>query len=120
MQLPALFRRGVVRPLDDHAERQLLQFSIEAPLRVEWLPILEDPFFDEIWGTGLFQRINQACGTNISDYEEEILPAPTLQTAIAAIRTGRPSGRLSDEFCQQLEALLTDAAVTNRSVFFVM
>lgn len=121
MQLPELFRRGVVRPLDDDAERQLSQFHIEEPVRVEWLPIPDESEFSLIWKSGVFQHLNCACGIGISDYEEEVLSANSTQMAIDALRQFQRnrSGDSVSRFLGQLDSLLSDAQSARRSVYFI-
>ena len=120
MQLSQLFRRGIVLPLDDDSARQLSEFAVHSPVRVEWLPILGDEQFTEIWETGVLQRINQNCGTSISDYEETVIPTSKIQYAIKAIRSASETNASASQFFGLLDLLLSDAMVMNRSVYFVL
>lgn len=119
MQLPQLYRRGVVRPLDTFAENQLATFKVESSIRVEWLQVLDDNHFASIWDSGLLQRINDACGIEISDYEEVKLDADKVAVALSVIRTSNVTSCAATEFFERLEGLLSDAITNNRSVYFV-
>lgn len=120
MQLSQLYRRGVVRPLDDCAAHQLAALKIELPIRVEWLPILDDTQFAAIWESGVFQRINDACGIEIADYEEVELAASKIGPALQVVRKETKSGAAVSMFFEKLETLLSEAIATNKSVYFVL
>lgn len=119
MQLPQLFRRGVIRPLNEHAAKQLAAFCVDATLRVEWLPVLTDEQFDEIWEAGFLQRINESCGTEISDYEEVELKASAVPIAIQALDIMDHANETVVIFQTCLKELLTDAAKSGSSVYFI-
>lgn len=119
MQLPQLYRRGVVRPLDDHAATQLAAFRIDAPIRAEWLPILGDDEFADIWESGVFQRINEACDIQISDYEEVELKACDIPKALSALKCTNNGRRDVVTFVDALKQLLKEAATTTKNVYFV-
>lgn len=119
VQLSQFFRRGVIRPLDDVAGQQLAAFRIDSPIRVEWLPIMNDDEFAEIWEAGVLQRINEACGIDISDYEETELPANRIESALQAVRNDAGKRDSIGQFMQSLDGLLSDALATNKNVYFV-
>jgi hypothetical protein len=119
MQLPQLYRRGVVRPLDDLAAIQLAAFRIDASIRVEWLPILGDDQFGEIWESGMLQRINEACNIQISDYEEIELKACDIPKALRALECPNNGSRNVVTFLDALKKLLKEAARTATNVYFV-
>lgn len=119
MQLPQLYRRGVVRPLDDCAAKQLAAFKIESPIRVEWLQLMGDDHFALIWESGLFQRINDSCGIEISDYEEVELEASKVAAALNAVQATHVTNCSASAFIERLEGLLYDAITSSRSVYFV-
>ncbi len=119
MQISQLYRRGVVRPLDDDASKQLANFKIEDSLRTEWLPILSDSQFMEIWKTGILQRINEACGIGISDYEDVELHSSQVGLALQVIRSDRDIVDSPLLFFQQLAALLEAAIDTEKNVYFI-
>lgn len=119
MQLSQFFRRGVIRPLDAAAAQQLAAFRIDSPIRVEWLPIMNDDEFARIWETGVLQRINETCGVNISDYEETELPAKNTESALRAVRHDAGIPDSMGQFIQSLDGLLSDALTTNKNVYFV-
>lgn len=119
MQLSYLFRRGVVRPLDDCAAQQMAAFHVNGPIRVEWIPILSDDEFAVLWEAGLLQRINEACGLGISDYEECELPADKTEVAVRTLRSEPEHAGSVSTFCKLLDALLSDALASNRNVYFI-
>ncbi len=118
MQVPELFRQGVVRPLDDTAAAQLANWWIETPIRTEWLPLLNDDF-DLIWESGILQRINEACGIEISDYEEVELKASDVPKALHVLANVSHGNRDVAMFVEGLKALLTEAEATASSVYFI-
>ena len=119
MQLPQLYRRGVVRPLDEQAAKELAAFKVETPIRVEWLCVLGDDQFGEIWETGILQRINEACGIEISDYEEVELKASDVRKALHVLGNADHGNRDVVMFFEGLKALLTEAEATASSVYFI-
>jgi len=119
VQLSQFFRRGVIRPLDDDAVQQLAAFRIDTPIRVEWLPIMNDDEFARIWEAGVLQRINEACGVDISDYEEVELPANRIESALRAVRYDAGNRDSIGKFIQSLDGLLSDAVATNKNVYFI-
>jgi len=119
VQLPQLYRRGVVRPLDDDAARELAAFRVATPIRVEWLPILGDDKFADLWAAGLFQQINKACKIEISDYEEVELKAREVPKALRVIDNMDYCSEEINAFVRHLRSLLADAATSGRCVYFV-
>lgn len=119
MQISQLFRRGVVRPLDDEAARQLATFTIDDSIRTEWLPILGDSQFAEIWNTGILQCLNEACRIRISDYEEVELRSSQLGLALQVIRRNLTNIGSSLPFFQKLDELLSEASDSERNVYFI-
>ncbi len=120
MQLSQLYRRGVLRPLDDCATQQLSEFRVESSTRVEWLPILNDDDFASIWQTGILQKINDACGIEISDYEETELLTDKIERARQVLRSDVAMTGAAVPFFQKLDALLAEALATNNKVYFVL
>lgn len=73
MQLSEKFRRGIFVAKNNQTEMELSNWSIEKSVYVEYLPILEDGLFYEIYKRGLFESINKISNSNIDDYEEECI-----------------------------------------------
>lgn len=119
MQLSQFFRRGVIRPIDDDAARQLAAFRIDSPIRVEWLPIMNEDDFARVWEAGVLQRISEACGIDISDYEETELSANRIESALQALRYDAGKRDSIGQFMHSLDGLLSDALATNKNVYFV-
>jgi hypothetical protein len=120
VQLSNIFRRGIVRPLDEHAERQLANFWIDSPIRVEWLPIFSDSIFEKIWESKIFQDINSVCKTGISDYEEVQLEVDKIVIALRVIREARFKDDQVVMFCKKLDGLLSDALISKKTVYFIL
>jgi hypothetical protein len=122
MQLPQLFRRGIVVPLTDHSAEQLSRGSVDDFVAVGFVPIVSQSLFDEIWEAGLFQSLNSVCSTLIDDYEEEELQPEQLERAIASLAASRhrvmkPGVEL---FLENLIMLCRSAREKHRSVHFVL
>lgn len=121
VQVTDLFRRGVVSPLDEQAETQLRTMFVTEPLRVEFLPFV-DNWFGALWHTGVFGLMNQACGSLIDEYEEELLELGQLELAIGAVRkcgkqvVAPQTREVIDRLCSLLEA----AQQRGRPVLFVL
>lgn len=80
---------------------------------------MNDDEFAEIWEAGVLQRINEACGIDISDYEETELPANRIESALQAVRNDAGKRDSIGQFMQSLDGLLSDALATNKNVYFV-
>jgi hypothetical protein len=122
MQIPELFRRGLVVPETDEAETELRSWNVSKCAKVRYLPIEGDALFLSLWKAGLFRAINRACGTNIDDYEEEVLEPDMLERAILAVKqvlgeVHEPSVR---QFIEKLSPFLEDAARMEKPVFVVL
>jgi hypothetical protein len=120
MQLSQLFRRGIVRPIDEDAAKQLSSFQITQPVLVEWLLIPSDAHFRSIWESGLLQRINESCGVAISDFEDVELPPSLLERTIQAVRQSHSHDPFVSRFTELTTRLLERARLSDRSVFFVL
>lgn len=122
MQLSELFRRGIVVPLTDRSAEQLARWSVDGFVSVEYLPIVGESLFEEVWNAGIFQSVNTTCSTLIGDYEEEDLQPEVLNTAIAALtaKMGEIKGSTVRSFVEDLIALCKSAMAKNRTVYFVL
>jgi len=98
---------------------QLARCCIETPIRTEWIPVLNEEQFVELWETGVFQKINNTCGINISDYEEVVLRPSQLEAAIGVVREFPNLQGSTRAFFEGLASLLKDAAEDGRSVYFI-
>ena len=119
MQLPRLYRRGVVRPLDEQAANELATYHVDIPIRVEWLAVPGDDQFDEIWEAGVLQQINEACGVDISDYEETEVKASEVSKALHVVRNTVHDNVDVTMFVEGLKALLEEAEAMTSSVYFI-
>ena len=122
MQLPELFRRGVVAALDEGADAQLATWDVEDGPYVAWIPLASDSLFNEVWDAGVFKVINAECGTLIDDYEEEDLSPESLPKAIAALTRLRYScdSHSVRPFLEKLIRLCELARREGRSVYFIL
>jgi hypothetical protein len=73
-----------------------------------------------IWESGVLQRINAACGSEISDYEEVELTVPQLKSALAAVST-IPIHATYDvmQFVENLIAMMLAAIEADSPLYFV-
>jgi hypothetical protein len=122
MQLPQLFRRGVVVPLSDWSADQLSQWTVDDFVAVGFVPIGDQVLFDLIWDAGVFHAINAACATRIDDYEEEVLPCERLPSAITTLTSliASTTDRRVHSFVSSLITICRLAKETERSVYFVL
>jgi hypothetical protein len=120
VQVSALYRRGVVRPLDEIAETQLRRSLVASPIRCEWLAIVDSGQFTEIWQSGVFLRIAEACATEIAEYEEVILESHMLSTAIDVLSSMAVASHDAKQFVAALNSLMIAAAADEMPVLFVL
>lgn len=121
MQITRIYRRGIVRPLDNFAFRQLDSFWVQTPVRAEWIPIEDDLHFDAIWQSGIFQSINESCDIEISSYEEVVLEVDKLKLALDAL----PIWPIDEEsivaiFGNMLRGAIADAIETEMPLYFIL
>jgi len=122
MQNSALFRRGIVLPLNDRAEEALRSNDVEKNTIVQHLPIPDDAFFEKLWKIGIFHEINQRCGSLIDDYEEEFIEVtriPSLTEAIEKV-SGETTQADLKAFLTELHKLTTTASAIKRPVLFLL
>ena len=121
-QVTELYRRGVVRPLDEKARDCLQKFHVDNPIRCEWLPILGEDDFAIIWRSGLLQTIGHACKLHFTDYEEIMVDADRVCQAINAVKEFllHRSNNDSLVFAESLLGLLIDAQSSGMPVLFVL
>jgi hypothetical protein len=123
MQNSALFRRGVVMPLDQSAEEQLRNDNVSEATQVEWIEIGSQSLFDALWNLGLFQDINHRVDSLIDDYEQEVVESDHVGEIGSAVKAALSKKRLTSElrsFLASLSALAERAKVNRRPVFFVL
>lgn len=122
IQVSQLFRRGVVRPLNEEAAVQLRTMFVESPIRCEWLPILGEQNFIAIWRSGVFQRIADACQAPVRDYEEALLELASISDAMTAVEATPVAGHSNQvqAFLTNLAGLLCDARRAGTLVLFVL
>ncbi|MDZ7616453.1 MAG: hypothetical protein U1E05_05570 [Patescibacteria group bacterium] len=122
MQLSQLFRRGIVVPLTDRTEEQFSRWFVDDFATVAFLPIADESLFEDIFKAGVFHLLNEVCSTTIDDYEEEALPATTLErgiTALAARQKELTEQRNVGLFVESLIMILRLALENHRPVYFV-
>ena len=122
MQLPTIFRQGIISPLDDETESQFRSWSLSGLSMVMFLPIEGSDLSGELWDSGLFEAINTAAGSLIDEYEEELLEPGQLSLAVSAVEC-RISEQSSPEirvFYERLLRMLHEARAAGRPVLFVL
>jgi hypothetical protein len=108
-------------PLTSDAAATINDGEIDESTEVYFLPISTHNLFSSLWGIGLFDRINHACGTLIDDYESEWLLHDQLANAgaeVNALQRQYPNGDVG-EFLQQLSAQICRATETQSPLYFV-
>ena len=123
MQSAELYRRGIVFPLDDDAERSLRVDNVNTSTRVQVLAV-PDELFESLWTLGLFQEINARCGTLIDEFEEEMINASSFESLLAVVDSiaGKINPQESElhEFLTKLQVLIRRASSSSRSILFVL
>lgn len=121
MQPSALYRMGVVMPLDDDAEAQLRACDVEesAPVRAV---SLGDEVFSTLWIAGFFRDVNERCSGLIDEYEDEIIEPTQLAGVVAAVDDVLRRDWLPDEraFLRDLRELAFCARNDHRPLMFVL
>jgi hypothetical protein len=121
MQITAIFRQGVVRPLDARARDQITTFFVDDAARCEWLPIVGGTQFGAIWDSGLLQAIGVACNVRLTDYEEVVLPPEQIENARTAVAPFLANAEsVISNFALCLHGLLSDALRDQMPVLFVL
>lgn len=117
-----IYRRGVVRPLDERARDDLLHFYVGDSIRCEWLPIVDEDAFAVIWESGLLQAIGHACKLEFTDYEEIMVETDQVRKAVDAVKEFllQPCADASRVFAESLLYLLVDAQSARMPVLFVL
>lgn len=120
-QLTELYRRGIVRPLDERARDQLYRYHVDVPIRCEWLPILGEEGFATIWDSGLLQAIGRSCNLRITDYEEIMLESDRVGLAVNSVKNFLLHHRKDEShFAESLLGLLQDAETSGMPVLLVL
>lgn len=123
MQNSELFRRGVVLPLDDVAQRALETNDVDKSTRVNYLEIEDQARFDRLWSTKLFSRINEEAGSLIDDYEEAWVPPEKLNVVEVLVRRVQNEAAINSDdrqFLIRLLDLCSEAERLGRPVLFVL
>jgi len=117
-----IYRRGVVRPLDERAREDLLHFYVGNSIRCEWLPIAGENDFEIIWKSGLLQAIGHACNLHFTDYEEIMVETDQVGKAVDAVKEflSQPCAETCLMFAESLLQLLVDAQTAGMPVLFVL
>lgn len=120
-QVSELYRRGVVRPLNNRAREHLESFCAGNSIRCEWLPILDETEFATIWKSGLLQAIGDACSLYFTDYEEILIRSDDIPKAVLVAKEflQHPDGEWR-VFAESLLLLLVDAQASGMPVLFVL
>lgn len=120
MQASMLYRRGVVLPLDDDAERALSENDVDSTTNVMFVKIPTEGLFTMLWHLRIFEQINERCGLMIDDYEEEWVPAQAAKDVLAIANSISSSTPEIKQFLEQLRVAATTADETSRPLLFVL
>jgi hypothetical protein len=121
MQMTELWRRGVVRPHSVDVACDMRAARVDENTPVDYLPI-DNSLFANLIDVGLFSDLNGACGTLISDYEEEELPFDALKACVGIIECPETADRPPDmrNFLQSLALLEHTASDTGTPLIFIL
>ncbi len=86
MQIPELFRRAIIVPLDDNSQRQLEQDDVSDRTQVESIEMDDSSLLDTLWSTGFFGSVNERANSLIADYKTECLNALVLLQDVTSSR----------------------------------
>ena len=124
MQNSALFRRGVVLPLDSEAENLLRVNDVNESAAVRYLEIPDQSSFETLWALGLFQAINAKAGSMIDDYEEEFIETASIGHVLQAVNDVRsraePLNPETQSFLAQLSDLVQESEKLKLPILFVL
>jgi hypothetical protein len=119
----AIYRRGVVMPLDDKTESALRVNKVSDNDSLQYLPIASDCLFEELWSIGLFHAINQECESLLDDYEECMIEESHVFGIAKAIGQVANDCRHSQDaqlFLKRLQDLVSTATTMRRPLLFVL
>ena len=122
MQISEIYRRGVVLGRSPQALQQLLANDVQPGSDVIYIPI-SSSLFSVLWKNRLFEELNKACGVNIDDYEEEMLPLEAIAAAESVVRKRKEIPSEANDlsaFYEGLLAMLQDARERQYPLFFVL
>lgn len=123
MQVSELFRRGVVMPTGATAEEALREGDVDADTEVVWIQIPGgDGFFDRIWQSQIFERINDALDRCIDDYADEWIEPSDLDLLSSIVDRTRDEASCEElrEWLQHLSELAARAQRERRPLLFVL
>lgn len=122
MQRSELFRMGVVIPLTDEAEEDIVINDIKGEDEYRYIEIKAEVFFT-LDQSGFFRTINDELDTLIDEHEDEIIDHSKAKVIIKVIEKYSAKRYLSvgeKEFLDNLRELCSQASQLNRPLFFVL
>ena len=124
MQNAELYRRGIVLPLDDDAEKRLRANDVTQNTSIWLQEIPSQQLFETLCQLGLFQNINKRCSTLINDYEEEMVETSLVKEILAAVESVALDAEAQQpdivEFLGSFRALVQEACRVSRPLLFVL
>ena len=120
-QLSTRFRRGIVAALDPETAVALASWGVGESAYVDFISI-DDVLSDDLEEVGIWDALNDACGTHITTYDEEVIQIGQLETAIEVVETFWSATKWQDNrlFLRRLRTLLVDAAKREMPVFLIL
>lgn len=122
MQLPAVFRRGIVVAENDNAEAVLSNWFIDESILVKYLSI-DDVLFEKIYETKLFSQINSQCDSHIDDYEEDsidFINVVIIENLVSQLLQTKTIDKDVKIFFRNFLELLDYANKNKRQIFFIL
>jgi hypothetical protein len=122
MQNSALYRQGVVVPLDEEAEDCLRRNNADSSTNVQFVEVPSREVFAEVWRLELFAKINARCTTLIDEYEEEWVDPSAAAEVLAVIDLVSDSTHdpATLNFLRGFRALVSRAQALSRPMLFVL
>lgn len=122
MQNSALYRQGVVVPLDEAAEDCLRRNNADASTNVQFVEVPSCEVFAEVWRLELFAKINARCTTLIDEYEEEWVDPSAAAEVLVEIDSVSDSTHdtATLNFLRELRELVSTARSVSRPMLFVL
>lgn len=122
MQLTELFRRGIVMPLNELSKVQLSSWNFGSICRVQFIPLNDDMNYLPIWDSQLFQKINEVCGTNIDDYEEECLTQNMIKDLLVLLNSFilETTNVTAKQFASELKNMAEDALKIGSDIYIIL
>lgn len=110
-------------PLDRDAVDRLSRNDVEKTTRVEAIEIASQQEFEDLWGSGLFDSVNQRIGSCLDDYEEDpIAPqlVPALKEVLILFARKEKENSVRSRFLREVMSLCDVANKNDVPIYFIL